>query len=550
MVPTLTGHAHGSSTPASFPFGWKALLLTIRGLPRPKRRFWVFAAIALVNLIVYFPSFSHTARGDQIVYLAEYSGVEDWYSLAVKSYAYERTRGFNPGDELFFRPMQWFLIGTERWLFGYEFIAWQATGFLLHLCVLWRLLLLLMDLGDGLLAPLLALFFSVLCISAEMAVWQHTHGYQLFALFLLGAIHHSLLHVGGGAREKAHLVRAFLWALAATFTFETGGLFSAFLGGYVLLSRRTAGSAPPVAGLPPAPLRWAGAALLIPPLLYAIASAADYSARGGPNRTAGEISANFEVGLTLKNAAMANLWWFHGGVLPWNLAIAPGERTYMVPKLFEGASFADRFTLSTVAAVLVMILCFRPLRAHPAGPSPRSTPREFIALVLLMLLSYGFILAVGRLNARGLEWNLMINPYYSHLFWLLLLVALQSWAGPREEGDPRYFARRPFLLLVLVGLTLANGTATLQTNLRIREWSAPRNRLVRDIRALVAAHTREPDFTFTVDPGLPENDSVPWLERPADRPSRRFTLAEALFRPYFRPVNAKYIVGERRSRPP
>jgi len=74
-------------------------------MPLKKKLFFYFIPIIILNLLVFFPSFFHMPRSDQLIYLANTAQQTDWYSLAIKDYAITRADTvYFMHSELWFRP--------------------------------------------------------------------------------------------------------------------------------------------------------------------------------------------------------------------------------------------------------------------------------------------------------------------------------------------------------------------------------------------------------------------------------------------------------------
>jgi len=65
-------------------------------------------------------------------------------------------------------------------LFGYNFIAWQITGFIIHLLVQFFLLRILLKINRNIIAVLLVLLFSVMLAGIDMILWSIINSYMLF----------------------------------------------------------------------------------------------------------------------------------------------------------------------------------------------------------------------------------------------------------------------------------------------------------------------------------------------------------------------------------
>ena len=179
-----------------------------------------FLLVAPLAILSYYPSLFHIARSDHLAYLADMAGVHDWFTLAVKSYAFNRQRLFVPGDEMLFRPLLYFILGTETWLFGHRFICWQAVGILLHLGVLWWLLKLLLHLGLRSTAVLLTCWMACLLPVMELVIWHHLDAYLVFGILTLAALFHVHKHVQEGQSSSSPLLKTVCLLFAASLIHE------------------------------------------------------------------------------------------------------------------------------------------------------------------------------------------------------------------------------------------------------------------------------------------------------------------------------------------
>lgn len=145
-----------------------------------------FTAIVVINLIVFSPSLDHIPRSDHILYLNHFSGVDDFKTLAIDAYDFNRR---NPWVEkkstLLFRPITYFVLGVEKWLFGYDFRLWQMTGIVMHLIVVGLLFAVLLKIHRSIAAFFMTLFFSVIFSNMEMVIWHHINSYMIFVAWFL-----------------------------------------------------------------------------------------------------------------------------------------------------------------------------------------------------------------------------------------------------------------------------------------------------------------------------------------------------------------------------
>ncbi|MBP0021232.1 MAG: hypothetical protein J7647_27220 [Cyanobacteria bacterium SBLK] len=207
--------------------------------------FYLFLGIILIVFWVYSPSLYHAPRADQIMYLHDVNDIDGLKSLTLDKYALDRDRG---ADALLFRPMLFFLLGLEKWMFGYQFEYWQLMGIILHLMVLFVFFNLLKfqaqplnqaknNVWISLWAFGITLLFGIQSISMEMVVWHHINAYILFAFFTLTGIlcvQHFI-----SSQNYIFLSISFIVILLSAFTYELGSIVSLLLAIYLFnFSRR------------------------------------------------------------------------------------------------------------------------------------------------------------------------------------------------------------------------------------------------------------------------------------------------------------------------
>jgi len=164
-------------------------------ISQQKAFLFLLLIIFLLNVLVFYPSFFHPARADQLIYLTETAGFKDFGDLLIYSYSYPRHRLIYSGDAFLFRPLFYFFLSAEKALFGFNSFYWQITGFLFHLVVLAQLARILFFIRPQLMALLFVLNFSLFYVSEEMVIWHHINGYILFMIFILEAFYNSLRYI-------------------------------------------------------------------------------------------------------------------------------------------------------------------------------------------------------------------------------------------------------------------------------------------------------------------------------------------------------------------
>ena len=269
-------------------------------------------AIALFNLVIYFPSFYHLPRSDQLCYFYFQAPHPHWFDLIFGSYAYNRTVPYTTQDIFIFRPLLHIFMGTELWLFNYNFMLWQITGLILHLCVLWHLLKLLLLIQRSFFAVLLTFFFSSLLIIMEMIIWQHTNGYMLFVICLLIALYQYYPMLTQRQIIKKNLWICFMNLLIGCFILELGWIYSLLLGGLLFLSLLNA-NRPSKGKLKTS---YAPLILCLPAVIYLAFYFIDFYSRGLTFKGGESIFQNFTIGNMISQGLLTVLWWFLSGIFP------------------------------------------------------------------------------------------------------------------------------------------------------------------------------------------------------------------------------------------
>lgn len=518
-----------------------------------------FAIIAIFNLLIYFPSFLHVARADQIAYLLRMADTHDWFSLAIKSYAYNRSGAFASGDELLFRPVFYFLLGTEKWMFGYNFVCWQIAGVLLHLGVIWWLLRLLLDIQLSIFAPLLVLFFSVSYIGMEMVIWHHINGYMLFVMFVLAALYQFRLYV---SEERPQPWR--LWVITgylsvASFTYEVGCILSLLFTVYLWmccregvvaryavlsLSHSERGQTQGVEVYKSIPLQQRSALiLLLPCILYVTLNATDLYFKGFFGRTvaASDIANRLSVEKTAKQVIIADVWWFYGGVFATQVKpIASGRVEINPPDLCWREFTRTRNLLSlSVISGFALISVYLLILSRAMSIKFIKERLAFIALITLIIISYTMLIVVGRANVVGLERGLTNNLYYSYIFEVFCIVLIYSAVPFENLGNT--VKLKSIAIGLLLTLSFLNGLLVQDMNWKMVEWSKPYLQLVRKVESLLNKHREEPDFSFWVDSSIPGNPTIDWLKKGGDPQDKCYTFIETLYPRYVKEANPQYV---------
>ncbi len=473
---------------------------------------WVsiaFLGIILVDCAVFAPSWSHTVRGDHISYLADTARDSSWWDLVSNHYSYDRSRQFNRVATEYFRPVQFLLLGTERWLFGCRFALWQLVGFVLHLVIVWRLLKLLLRIRPTVVAPLLALFFSVMYFPLEQVIWHHLHGYLLLALLLVVTLEQILTHEQEGQASRWRLAAIGGLLLVGCFTHEVMigmvPLFALYL-----------------AWVHPARTRQRALPLLLmaTALLYAIASIADYKLRGCVSTP--DLEGAFTPTGTAANLTYSLFAWISGGLCPFFLHGITQERFQMWPaaRLMSSPWLFYSVPTALVVSVVGGLASIARRRWSETKPNAR-----FAMLVFAVLLAWCGLYTVVRFNTMGVDLGMAFGAYYSYPVWLLLLVGAHTLIDPLALGR----AGRTVLAVGFVLSLASNGWLSWRANVDYRTWGAPRAALVAHVERMIRDGATPAEFrTFQWRHDVVGNQPMPQIQYDPD-PDLFYTLPEALW---------------------
>jgi len=480
--------------------------------------------IIVVIVIAYIPSIHQPARADQIAVLAELSTITDLPTILSQSFALNRHRVFNPGDELLFRPILDLTLGLETWAFRYNFIWWQLVGIALHITVALSLLQLLTCLYRSFLAPTLTLYFATLYIAAEAVMWHHIHGYLIFAICLLQAFRH-LAEYTVYARHSTRVVAGlFLWTSAASFSHELGAIFSIFaaLSTFIVSRRVHALDGISTARLAP---RWWHHIVTIAPLFIYITSSVSHFKLSGAHLPVDPVPLSMDSTSVVTNSMLAQLWWLLLGLLPTSLSLEAGSRVVVAPAdtwrflnptywsmVHYGNLIACMFILATaVTAGIVSVWRHRAIRFL-----------LIVCVAFALAQSHAASIVLTRVSGRSLGFALGNAVYYSYLFWLLLIVGFHA---------SRPTCRRPFAAVALglmILIAVCNMMYVRRLGFDMTIGFSDQIFFIDRVSSLQRVFTPATFNSLYIEPGIPGNPELPWLfNRLA--PSRQWTVINALF---------------------
>jgi len=488
-------------------------------------RWAAFCFIALAVLIAYFPSLYYPPRADQVIYLSETSAIQHPWDLIIGCYDHNRHRTIAPGDEFLFRPLLYAFLGSEQVLFGHHFWAWQLTGILAHLLLIWVLLRLLWHLSRPWLAFAGAWLFALSVFNYEMVTWPHLSSYMLMMACMVAAIEQAVFCLEVGQIPRERCLRMFIYFLIACFIYETANIFVLLIvGGLFIAFPR---------------MKRSLALLLTPVLLYAFASYFNYTCMD-------------HLSYHAAKSAQTIAWW------KYVLAVLHLSFWWLYEGLFNGA-YHYFFAIRTMF-LENEVMVFKPLLLNDpqiflqifilgsflglAWVSRRHFFKNirFLVVLLGMLLSYVAVIVVGRHREMGNLWATVgVNSYFSYIFWVIVVLLSFVLIAAKEVKTKRHRS----LIIVFVTASLLSGLwqAKKLHDMTVHYSNAANNVvvLITTLDLLIQEKGSEPGFSFYVDAFYPGNYPYTGVRKAADPLTREYTFAEFLYPHYFRPrAEAKY----------
>lgn len=477
----------------------------------------LFAAVLIgVNLFVFAPSLHHVFRGDQVAYMIEMAPLSGLGELLKASYTYPRTREIAPGDQLLFRPLLYVLLAVETWLFRYDFFYWQLFSLILHIVVVLELYFVLQAFQRSVLAPCLALSFSVMFIGQEMVTWHHIVGYLLFTVLFLPGFYGALRYAQSGQQDQRFLFLSAACVGVSAFAYEfgiiAGGVLWLILAGQRFVLSRNASS--PWRG--PLWIFW------LSPLIYAVWSVADYFQHiTVPHPELWSFSWDVvwlgvqKIGTLLEEgllfpAAVTTIFEDRARFLPLS-DLFVFDLTFFQKLVFVFQRSRESLLFAMNAAALVclgmagagygflrMREWFDSGRKAPQRKGRFSTKAAMAVAAGIILLAYFLLLLFGRFVSRSEE--LVYKSLY-YVYLLALFLAMTGYfflfvSGPlKGRTGKRIVALLSIAFLLLMGV---NGVRTRGYLMKQESYQSLFQQYLAEFNRFIAAHQRENDFSFDI----------------------------------------------------
>lgn len=503
-----------------------------------KKHLFYFIVLTLFNVLAFFPSFFDPPRSDQLVYLGNVAHQKDWHSLAIRNYDYNRVPQLygKPGDELLFRPFLYFILGNEKWAFGYHFIYWQLFSFILHLIIIWLLLKLLLRINAGPAAFFLSAFFSLIPANSEMVTWHHLSGYLISIICILIAL--NKIQSLKPDREIPWNTIAYISIIMAiaTFTYETCAIISLLFALYIA-RRSLRGNANRFKH---------GALIALPTLLYVLTSGLDLSfkyIKNAPHTLLTQNLPNLAHGLS--QIWPTSFWWLYTGLLPEHLKIFPYQRTMILPYYafaengLINISPAGTLSLSIALGLIILFLYF--LKRGITSAALKNLWQN-AGLTFLILMIYTITICIGRLNSGELRFKLAENSYYGYFFWLFFLITCyQIFPFKYLRTIPILHNLKRILFIFLSCSVAINFLTTLNTNTQRNQQTKLQQRILSDTADLVNQHKLENDFSFNVSPSVKDFVYADWIVTTRPELKKGYVYLQLLYPNYYSDKNPQFI---------
>lgn len=477
-------------------------------------------SVVLVGLVwsAYGPSFKHAPRADQWCFLLDTLDEPTFSGTLFKSYSYNRTRGFAPGDTDLFRPVLFALLAAEKTAFGPDIGGPQVFGVILHLAFCFLLLTLFRqitaicerepDATDELpprplittLLPYAVVgFFALNPGVQELVIWSHLHGYLLFLVFLLGSlallVRHASSPTAGSWRSPA-LWGAWALAAAAAFTYELGQFYAVLAGSFLAAAVVTKVGRGRAAGL----------AIVFASILpiYQGVNALDAAAHEGsfvPEHNKRRMLDRAFTRVTATHSARFAVYTAAQPFFPSLTATSfSGGRLQIAESLWTRHGRRNIGPAAWVSAGVLLLA----VGLGMAGLARLVRRRDRLPLLVFLLATalyslYAAMTVLGRMNLRPGPAILSSNCYYTYTALLFALLAgFVGWAG-LGWCRPWTANARVGLVVGLAALALLGAEHIRRVNLEVAKGLTPISRPIRAFHAFVRQHRDEPDFSFEID---------------------------------------------------
>lgn len=523
---------------------------------------WQLVLLVVAIVFAYWHSiFAGAPRSDQIGYLHQVGQYKLFSDILIYAPSFNRTD--SAGDFLLYRPLLYLQLGLNYFFFGYNFAKWQLMSLVLHVWLAARLFLLfpLTIRRHSPLPFLTCIVFATSAIASEQVLWNHITGYLLYLHLTLGSI--TCLQSFLSRNDTQSLTLSLFFALMAQFTHELGVLYSGLVAIFLLWEnierywRQT--------------VLYFACALSYPAISFYDLFRLGIWPMHQTEKSASIATSLLEVFAKLPEIiglALFQLFFWFGSIffpqvlnltvdgrtringlrlgewLPGKLSWLPDLLGYghaeIVPFYYFDSKGNYFLILNFVLAAFTLLFAFKQIRLlrtknKQTGPNAR---KQLAIVPILLMTAFALLIAFGRTEPRGIQ-TLGNNLYYAYTAHFFLLAGCVL-ALPRENHkSPKVLTigNRRLLTLMLVTLCALNVAEVSKLTQQMRfEYSEPRQALISEISAGIAAYGPDERVVFSIENDCETSQNLDWLKGGHIRRNTDwqppFTYLDALFPEY------------------
>lgn len=474
------------------------------------RLFWgALIAVLILNIVIYFPSIKHIPRSDQLAYLAEVSQLSRFKELAFDSYDLSRSREIIKGDYLLFRPVVYFVLGSEKYFFGYHFEYWQMFGIFLHCLVIVMLFKIGFLIRPGPLTAIIIGYITTLPVMMEMVIWHHINSYLVFVIMMLIVLYSLSLDIRRKGNNSVLFIIIFISLLIACLTFELGVIYCFLILLYALMhDQRSTGKTK--------------STIIYPAIIYLAISLYHYMTFLGLRTGLESYQSNktllIWMGKGFGHIFNAFFRWLSYGLFPFQFDIILKNRSTI--ESIAGSQWPTAFSILMIVSAVVLFGRTRKCKSILNFQLP--------GLILSMLFSFAIVIAFGRLVDRGLGY-LKDSLYYAYIFWTLFGVFIISFA---EKNRSAHSAAKVILKCILgaacLVLIVLNSIKVFSLNQDYAQQVAQTRRLLKIVRQYQQACGTKDSCHIALDQNLKANTPIEFFSLKSDS-HESLTIIQALY---------------------
>lgn len=383
-------------------------------------RLVIYFLFCIIFFSLYYQSLFQSPRADVMMYLFQTAAIHHDYWLLLKQAVI-----FNhlEKDPLLFRPILYFILATEDFIFKYNFKWWQALNIFFHISVvyfLFQYLRLLCKEVKPILIFLLAILAGALYAGSEMVFWPEVGGYLIFCSAMLAS--QSILQKWINDHYDINRKTIFLLFCGdaiAIFSYELGFFLIIIHIVYLLWVRlchvdnivriRHVNAA--ISGL---------VALL---LIYSCLGLMNALSEMGSfeavitNLYALQHHASISSNTFFEGLFKTLSFWVGSIIDPFSMKLLAGSRIV--------SNMPDSFKYFSMLLISIgIIIGIQSIRYLFFSRTEDNRLKYAFFSALLLMLFYLLLISLGRTQQRGLIYVLENNTYYPYIFSKLLIVLL------------------------------------------------------------------------------------------------------------------------------